>query len=563
LSDAEPSHRETQTSWPSPLGRTGARTWGIWALPAAALSWVSAAAFGIVFLFLVFDDQARSLFVLPRWAGLGLATGSAALAWSVVLRCRRRPGRIGPRLWAFALALFTSGFALLVFAFPYNPWVHSLAFAGLAAVATLAPRLLKLHPDSRWVQRIAPLALLSVLLLALPAAGLVRRSLAEKKQAKLRQAIEQLRQWTSDVEEVTGRKWRLEEDREGSAQAVKKLARIQVAPLIGQIDLWRSAATLDKGGELTAQAQGLVEAVVNGILSPQAPRLSRLKVPPVQQVPGTYRLEENAIFPEISNTVGLYYQELGRLFAEMGAKVGTNDAEARVALEKYCADERSKLQDRLAAEIQRWADGWAVFRVPDRRDFPQQSEVPLVDLLHEPLSDLAHGSSWQPADLPRWFNLSYGHLLTLEKSLSGCLPLRSYTDQSWPGRRLYRLDCDSYSLRAKSAGAALRVEMRLVYLSEVDLPLSGDQKLYELDFLFPFPVGEDRATFEGQVMADLKNAVGSVRGVEVRDDGRSRSPTSFLVSGRGILVRVYAVPRLMSFAGREVLVVRAEERKGP
>jgi hypothetical protein len=559
VSDAEPSHREGQLHWPDPLGRAGPWTWGAWALPAAALSAASAAAFAIVFLYLAWDSRLRSLFVLHRWTAAGWAAASAVLAWLVVVRCRRRPGRRWPRRWALLLALLASGSCALALLRP-SPWVHCLVVAGFAAALTLAPRLLKLHPDSRWVQRIAPLSLLAVLLLALPAAGMVRHSIAESEQAEVEAAIGQFRQWTAEVKEVTGHQWHVEEEREAAAQAVRKLAAIRAADRVEDADLWRAAEVLDRGGELTGEAQALAAAVVAGF-SAGAPRLSLLKAPAIQQVPGTSRFEENAILPAVSDTVGLYHQELGRLFAELSAKSGPA-GEDRLALEKSCADRVPELRQQLGAEMNRWADGWAVFRVPGHAALLGRSKVPLWDLLRESLLDAPPNSAeaaWQAADLPAWFGLGYGVLQKLQGRLPGCLPLGPYREKNKPGKLFYRLDCDSYSPRREGAGAEPRVQMRLVYMAIGNRALAADQRPSEMDFYFPVPDGQAPESFEGQVTTDLKNAVGSVPGLAVMfaPDTRAHSVRSFRVTGRGLVIGVRIAERRLSLGSRQVLQVRA------
>ena len=138
--------------------------------------------------------------------------------------------------------------------------------AGFAAAVSLSPRLLKLRPDSLWVQRIAPLSLLFVLLLVLPAAGTLRHSIVATKRAAVEQAVERFRQWTATVQEVTGRDWHLEEDPQGAAQAVGALAQIRPAEPVGDAELWRSAAVLNRGSELSTGAKALATAAARRVL---------------------------------------------------------------------------------------------------------------------------------------------------------------------------------------------------------------------------------------------------------------------------------------------------------
>lgn len=303
------------------------------------------------------------------------------------------------------------------------------------------------------------------------------------------------------------------------------------------------------------RAEGFADAVVEGFSRQRLPRLSRLKEPPVHQT-GPTRFAENPMFAKASATVGLYYQELGRLFAALDSA-------------GLSGDRKAKLVKELAPEMRRWADGWAVFRVPNHQELLGQSEVSLVDLLHESLVDRPHDperTAWQPADLSQWLNLTYGSLLKVQKSMPGCLPLGPYSDASRKESSLYRLDCYSYAPQAaKGLGAAVRAELRLVYVSVQNRPLEKNLMPDELSFLFPLPEGQDADSASVKIIADLKSAINGVSGLEVVNDDRKRSPKSgFRVSGKGLEMRVDPQPEL-SLASRKVLYLRAvvTGRKSP
>jgi len=171
---ADTGRRRRQTAIPDPLSP------GSWVerlatlgLPAAMLSWASLLAALIVLAAVQHSPELRAHYALsvgPTWA---VALVAGVLAGAVVLAGRRRPGRLWPRLWALtlaALATLVSAAALFAPAWLPAPQLHALVTATLAGALALAPRLARLHPDSAWTQRIAPLSLLLTLALILPPA---------------------------------------------------------------------------------------------------------------------------------------------------------------------------------------------------------------------------------------------------------------------------------------------------------------------------------------------------------------------------------------------------------
>ncbi len=150
---------------------------GTLGLPAATLSLGSLLTFAVVLAALQHSAALRSDYSLPaRWLWL-VALGSAALAWSIVGVGSRRPGPLWPRLWALSLALTASLAAIgtLVQPLMQSSWLpsaqlHAVVTAVLAAVLSLTPRLARIRPDSAWIARIAPLTVLTTLVLILPPA---------------------------------------------------------------------------------------------------------------------------------------------------------------------------------------------------------------------------------------------------------------------------------------------------------------------------------------------------------------------------------------------------------
>jgi hypothetical protein len=161
---------------PDPLAGTGFWNMGAWALPSTMLSACSAAVFAAVFVSFQLGGAKGGAFVFPSlWTAI-IGGAGALLAWVVVVICRRRPGRIWPRVWALFLACANTSITLVGLIARQSAWPAALAVAGFTAAIALTPRLVKLRPDSAMVQRIAPLSLL-ILLIAVPSSCAVRRAL--------------------------------------------------------------------------------------------------------------------------------------------------------------------------------------------------------------------------------------------------------------------------------------------------------------------------------------------------------------------------------------------------
>ncbi|HYN76508.1 MAG TPA: hypothetical protein VES73_01785 [Lamprocystis sp. (in: g-proteobacteria)] len=170
-------NRQMRPDYPAPLTVGSLFAWiGTLGVPATLLSFGSLLAFAIILLSVQYSPRLRSLYRLPvlpaGWLWLAVAV-AAALAWVIVIVASRRPGPWWPRLWALALALAASVLALGTLAGPAwlpTPQWHALVTATVAGVVALAPRLARVHPDSAWALLIAPVSLLTTLLLFLPLA---------------------------------------------------------------------------------------------------------------------------------------------------------------------------------------------------------------------------------------------------------------------------------------------------------------------------------------------------------------------------------------------------------
>lgn len=548
----EPSHRETQTRLPDPLAGTGFLNIGTWALPAVALSVASAVVFAIVVLFLQHDMEIRSFFILPRMASFPLAAFSAALAWVIVLQCRRRPGRPLPRLWALALAILNSAIALLVLVFPKSSWSNALLVAGIAAGVTLLPRLVKLRPDSGMVPLVAPLAFVGVLLLVLPTVWTTGRTITEKNRSRVDEVIRQLRLWTTEVREVSAYDWsQLEEAPDLAARAVDRLEPIQPGELISDADLWRQAAILRKEGDLSTAARGLVDAAVSGFDPGRVPKVSSFEEPAVYWDTYDKRWEASLAFPKASEVVGRYHQELGRIFAELDVDGVLTESQGSVALKQYCSAKKNELRSSLEAQMHTWVDNWAVFRVPGEP--LGRAEVSLVDLLQTPMTT-SGAPALRPADLPLLLTLPLKTARQRSASAPGCRALEYDHNES----SFFRLDCYSYAPQPSGLGADLRVEVRLVYLLDGRSSADGPVEVY---FLFPVPAAGSES-LDASLMADLANAVRKASGAETpgNDLGGSVTTGFRVVQNEKTVLRVHK-PSLISLLGdQSAWQVRAERR---
>lgn len=137
-------------------------------LPSTALSVLSPLALLLVTVVLMGTVELWGVWRLrlpPSAAGVPAA---AALlpAWVAAWRCRRRPGRLWPRLWALGLALACTALTPLGFVYGFAaPLLPALGCGMLAACLFLLTRLVRLHPDSAWIGRIPWVMFLALILL--------------------------------------------------------------------------------------------------------------------------------------------------------------------------------------------------------------------------------------------------------------------------------------------------------------------------------------------------------------------------------------------------------------
>jgi hypothetical protein len=549
------SHRETQMSLPGPLDEVSfGNKVGTMALPAVALSIASAFVFVVTLLYLRLSGELSSLFVLPLGWGRAIAVLSAVLAWLVVVWCGRRPGLLGPRVWALLLAVLNSVLALLLFALPTETWVNALTVAGFAATLTLLPRLYKLRPDSAMIPRIAPLAFFAVLLPVLVTVYRLGGAIAASKQVRVDQTIARLGEWTSEVEAIAKRDWS-GATWDDSAKVVDQLEEIRPAAQL-DLSLWREASILEeRDKKVAAQAGKLLTATAAGLARENVPHISQLDEP-LAYNDGTH-WEKSAIFPKASATVGHYFEQMGRIFSELNVQDSFPESQGLSKLKQLYLEEKPKLAERLKGQMDDWTDQWAIFRIPPQANLLSQSEVPLAKLLRNP-SPLQGKPA---ANLPWFLEQTYERAKLW--TLRGCRSLE-YTEIDKKNKidkyEYYRIDCYSYSplAKEKEMGADLRVEMRLVYRSDLNKPLRSTELPFEVYFLFPLPDGQKEADFRQQVMSDLAEAVRETTGLQVKKNRRSGMwGDGFNIPGKGKHVVVYRPGFDSWIDGRTGLVVQA------
>ncbi|WP_295458814.1 hypothetical protein, partial [uncultured Thiodictyon sp.] len=449
-------HDERQSEIPAPLaaGSVLARI-GTLGLPATLLSWVSLLALLFVLVTVQSSAALRShytLVLVPPWVA---AVGAAALAWAIVSAGRRRPGPLWPRLWALALAVGTSltaGAALLSPAWLPAPQLHALAIATLAGVLALAPRLARIHPDSDWTTRVAPLSLLFTLCLILPLALAQRQGTGA---ATVDAAIDALSEAQQVFSQAGDFQWsRLPQRLPEAGQVVARLRALPPDPLPADPALWASAAALGRAPQLTAAAQRLMRTIADG-LNPDRPdgfpRLSALGL-------------GAADLGGPSQIVGDYFEQVGRRFHALDpARRGATAGPLPGAYAKIASD----FAGFLRTIGDRWSDAWAVAMIPERLRLGVSADLSPRALLGKALF-----GDYQANDIPRLWGIDLATARRLQpggRNDCGGLAFEQ-------PKREYRIDCFAYAPAAAGRTAEVLAEVRIVYaaragdLSEHSLP---------------------------------------------------------------------------------------------
>lgn len=560
MMNLDATHNETQTTLPGPLTSPGFFNPGTWALPATTVSVASIAVSVTVFLSLITSELRRSLFTLPFEPAFA-AVAAALFAWLALIRCRDRPGRHLPRIWALVLMALTTVAAGLSLLGPrilsHHPLFQVAALALLAGTLALLPRLLKVRPQSPMTQRVAPLSLVFTLSLVLPSAFYMGQSAISTWEQRIDGLVSRLGKWTDDVREVAAFDWKHFADQPEAARAtVDKLTSVDPAPYLRDPYLWKAATTLERTEGLDKTLRDLAEALVAGLDPEITPKLSTLGDPAIWWDPEARRWQANSLFPELSEITGKYHRELARAFFDMEVDEAARDYDVLAALDDFHTSKRAELKGFLEAALHTWADHWVVFQVPRHAELVGRDRITLDEVLKMPMS----GNGLAPGSLSKLLDLSYATVRELADDLPGCHRRGPYSEEDF---EYYRLDCYTYSPAQKSAGADLRLDMRVVYKSAEAKPLSRHALPVEIYFLFPIPKAEDHDEFRDTVMNGLRIAVKELGASDLRIQDRGGTVNNgFLFPGPKGRISVNK-PRIIHYYDQQNAVeVRAVPVKG-
>ena len=531
------------------LGRLGTL-----APPAVSLSFASATVAALVFGFLQRNADLRGLFKIAFTDNpssdhdirLGLGLFAALLAWAIVLRCRRRPGPLWPRGWALALALLTSGLAAIqgFSLWPgQTPLLDAATLASLAAALALWPRLLRLHPDNRLVQSIAPLSLSLVLSAVLPGLYFMGGDVVAVWKHGLNSAVGGLREQIQELRQCG-------ETKPGCSKEEFRAALNTLEGVIG-MPSWREAADQIKGnpaleqryGDLLAAEGVLLEtlaaelprrlarqirAVVEnkpdlGVdsladfknLLPVATKLGRIDsirkayagladtliqapLPALDEPPVIYTSslnengpwEANSAFADASRVVIGQHQLMKNLLLELESAVDGEEPGLRPLKDDF----RKKLYSDWRLRLQAMEGDWALHWVlPYLQDDPAPTGIPPIPLKAVLAFHVIGGLA--ASDLDGLLNLSRHEAdkLYREHRASNCVKTQK--------EPIFRLDCRAYGSAAKDK-TALRVELRVIY----DTHKNAD-KPDRLYFLLPLPADASLDSF----VLELENALPEAR----------------------------------------------------
>jgi len=256
-------HEESQTDIPNPLRTSFWFYAGMRTIPANALSLASLLALGVILVLLQRNEGMRSLFVLPFPIApvIGIA---AIIAWIIVYTCRQRPGRHWPRYWALLLAILASLVTVTsTLPVPTNtlPLLHAASLAIVAAVITLLPRLLKLRPDSPWLQRIAPLHMLVVVGAIVLFSTYFQHQVVDGPIRQVNDHLDRITQTTATLEAIAQFDWHhVTTTTDTAIAAIARLEAVDSSQLIDAPEVWRQARRLGHEQQLTGVVRELIDA---------------------------------------------------------------------------------------------------------------------------------------------------------------------------------------------------------------------------------------------------------------------------------------------------------------
>jgi len=553
------SHREEMLDFPRPTEARGLARWVSWALPSVALSGLSVAALGLVLILLQRSEILRSLFQLPV-AAFWVALGAAGLGGWIAWVCRQRPGKPIPRLWALGLACGALTTAMLAFvpSLGDEPWLHALAAAELAASLCLAPRLLPMRPENRWLPWVAPLSLLGALLLVLAPAVSLGQNALEERESSVERRIRELREQADTIREISEYDWSsLTTTPELGTAAVERLKDMSLAGRLDEQAIWASAVVFRRGEALGGAGSEVIRAVADSLSGEGAPRLSAVSEPVVRWDQPQGRWVANPVFPEVSAVVGGYYREMGRLFAETKIRQNGMQAPELGDLEELHRTREQGLRNRTRTLLESWTDHWLVFRLPQHREWTGRDGLALSDVFRTSLTG-GKDEGVRAADLWKLMSLPRDRARALAPQAPGCHS-RAYEEE---GVEYERLDCYAYEPLAEGAGASLRIEMRLVYQSRNGLFQGQEAYPVEVYLLLPVPPGEKAEPFGVHAITQLSEAVRRDwdGGFRTADRGGSVANGFSLTRSEAVL-RIFG-PRVRTFlSDRPAIQIRAEWRQ--
>ena len=266
MNDSRKGHSESETAIPGPLDSNGwINRLGTRSPPAVMLSWASFLAFITIFGLLRGNGVLRVWFKIKLgdgiWDGriptLILVGSAGVLAWVITLKCRLRPGPFGPRLWVLGLALATTGLAVSQFGFRQwevlAPAVDAASVACFAATLALLPRLLRIHPDNPWLQRVAPWSFVLVLLLLLPSLWLIAHKAEQFQREGFDAAIADMQAKTAEFSQCG--------ETDACEAALFQEGKKRLEEVLGQAQWQESADLLGRSKEFAEAKDGLLDAL--------------------------------------------------------------------------------------------------------------------------------------------------------------------------------------------------------------------------------------------------------------------------------------------------------------
>lgn len=540
--------------FPDPLDKGKWFNIGLWAPPAIMLSWVSLLAGVIIFWFLQ-RGSLQTCFTVQNWDGfanpqsvlMGFAVAACLLVWWIVVKCGRRPGTFWPHLWAPLLAISTTIATIMqihrlidksaaVFWLSESR-LDAFTIACIAATIALSPRLLRLYPDSHWVERVAPVSLLGVLAVFIPAMYFIAGDITAIQDKKFNIELKNLRETTTALTRCNGDGESCSDklDRVASsllnnseaqscsqesidaknreqqlAEAKNKLLDIFVVTSLQKLGLQIDSAaknqTIDPNINLNdlqkwlQQAEHQQRITANGAIYQTYQNLLKTVIATLDQAPvlneSPVKTEdskdgpwpENPYFPDTSNQVIAYYRSVSDLFNKMGALVEGKVPDLQTVYQEAQSDWNKYLQKME----NNWSTHWLA---PYLTENTNRTLQPLTNVLGMPVLG-THSVN------------NIGGLFKLGKQdvIQGISKANCIKKLSEKKENTFSYQCRTYITNAKG-DAELRVDFRLLY--------EDDDKPKRILLFIPFlpanaPANEPGRT-EKNLISELRKSFPDLR----------------------------------------------------